>query len=108
VIVCIFNIWLLISFIIIYVHAHLWCSDALTQQLMKISAEAEAADNLPEVPVELLKFLDQGVECNPYRFQFELFEKMETSGVVMADKVKRLKVSLHCVFVCCVHGNVLC
>lgn len=59
---------------------------------MDIASKASLTDDSPEVPVELLKFLDQGtVECNPYRFQFELFERMGTAGVVIADKVKRVK-----------------
>ena len=58
---------------------------------MEISSKADLAETLPEVPEELLRFLDQGNDCNPYRFQFELFEEMERSGVIIADKVKRLK-----------------
>ena len=65
--------------------------NVLTQQLIDISAKSHLANDF-EVPMELLNYIDQGVECNPERFQFELYADVENSSVTAADKVKRLKV----------------
>ena len=63
----------------------------LTQQLIDITASSNKLGDI-EVPIELLKYIDSGFECNPVRYQYEVFEKADQSCVEIACKLESLKV----------------
>ncbi len=45
------------------------------------------------IPVELLKFLDCGAECNPDIFLLKLYSNLSEQCTDAGERVKRLKVS---------------
>ena len=60
---------------------------------MDISTKSNSVGDV-EVPIELLKFIDSGFECNPVRYQFEVFEKAEQSCLDIVQKLDAIKVCI--------------